>query len=159
MGKAATVPTNGGVAPRPAVRPRTERDLGAAERAAADFLRALGLQLDSESLRQTPRRMAQAYAEFLTPREFDLTTFPNDEGYDELVLVRAIPVSASTTCCPSRRPWATCPVRASSASKIARGGCSLTDPRCRSSQADRRLAAGTAPAARGRRSSSRPSPA
>jgi GTP cyclohydrolase I len=35
--------------------------------------------------------MAQAYAELLTPRQFDLTTFPNDEGYDELVLVRAIP--------------------------------------------------------------------
>ena len=28
----------------------------------------------------------------LTPRPFDLTTFPNDEGYDELVLARAIPV-------------------------------------------------------------------
>ena len=75
-------------------RPPVERDLDAAERAATDFLQALGLQLDSESLRQTPRRMAQAYAELLTPREFDLTTFPNDEGYDELVLVRAIPVKS-----------------------------------------------------------------
>jgi GTP cyclohydrolase I len=28
----------------------------------------------------------------LTPREFDLTTFPNDEHYDELVLARSIPV-------------------------------------------------------------------
>jgi GTP cyclohydrolase I len=28
----------------------------------------------------------------LTARPFELTTFPNDEGYDELVLVRAIPV-------------------------------------------------------------------
>jgi GTP cyclohydrolase I len=28
----------------------------------------------------------------LTPRTFDLTTFPNDEGYDELVLARSIPV-------------------------------------------------------------------
>jgi GTP cyclohydrolase I len=70
---------------------RAGRDLAAAERAAADLLRALGLSLDTESLRRTPRRMAQAYAELLTPREFDLTTFPNDEGYDELVLVRAIP--------------------------------------------------------------------
>jgi len=75
-------------------RPPVERDLDAAERAAADFLEALGLQLDTESLRQTPKRMAQAYAELLTPREFDLTTFPNDEGYDELVLVRAIPVKS-----------------------------------------------------------------
>jgi GTP cyclohydrolase I len=73
---------------------RPPRDLAAAERAAADFLRALGLRLDSESLRKTPRRMAQAYAELLTPREFDLTTFPNDEGYDELVLVRSIPIQS-----------------------------------------------------------------
>ena len=27
-----------------------------------------------------------------SPRPFDLTTFPNDEGYDELVLARAIPL-------------------------------------------------------------------
>jgi GTP cyclohydrolase IA len=30
----------------------------------------------------------------LTPRSFDLTTFPNDEHYDELVLARAIPVQS-----------------------------------------------------------------
>ena len=36
--------------------------------------------------------MARAYAELLTPRAFELTTFPNDEGYDELVLARAIPI-------------------------------------------------------------------
>ena len=38
--------------------------------------------------------MARAYAEMLSPRSFDLTTFPNDEGYDELVLARAIPVQS-----------------------------------------------------------------
>jgi GTP cyclohydrolase IA len=67
-------------------------DLGAAERAARDFLRALGVSLDTESLAGTPRRMARAYAELFTSRPFDLTTFPNDEGYDELVLARSIPV-------------------------------------------------------------------
>jgi GTP cyclohydrolase I len=67
-------------------------DLVAAERAAAEFLRALGIGLDSESLKNTPERMARAYAELFTPRPFDLTTFPNDEGYDELVLARDIPV-------------------------------------------------------------------
>ena len=36
----------------------------------------------------------RAYAELLSPRSFDLTTFPNDEGYDELVLARAIPVQS-----------------------------------------------------------------
>jgi GTP cyclohydrolase I len=41
--------------------------------------------------RDTPRRVAAAYAEMLTPRAFNLTTFPNDEGYDELVLARDIP--------------------------------------------------------------------
>ena len=66
-------------------------DLVGAERAASAFLRALGISPD-ESTAETPRRMARAYAEMLSPRSFDLTTFPNDEGYDELVLARAIPV-------------------------------------------------------------------
>lgn len=67
-------------------------DLAAAEQAAGQFLRALGVRTDTESLQGTPRRMARAYAELFSPRPFDLTTFPNDEGYDELVLARAIPV-------------------------------------------------------------------
>lgn len=67
-------------------------DLAAAETAAAQFLTALGVSLESESLQGTPGRMARAYAELFRPRPFDLTTFPNDEGYDELVLARAIPV-------------------------------------------------------------------
>ncbi len=72
--------------------PRDGVDLAAAERAAGEFLQALGISTDSESLRETPARMAKAYAELFTPRPFDLTTFPNEEGYDELVLARAIPV-------------------------------------------------------------------
>ena len=71
--------------------PGADIDLAAAERAAGDFLKALGVELDSGSLRATPGRMARAYAEFFTPRPFNLTTFPNDEGYDELVLARDIP--------------------------------------------------------------------
>jgi GTP cyclohydrolase IA len=67
-------------------------DLAAAERAAGALLTALGVPLDSESLRATPGRMARAYAELFAPRPFELTTFPNDEGYDELVLARSIPV-------------------------------------------------------------------
>ena len=38
------------------------------------------------------RRVAAAYAELLSPEPFALTTFPNDEGYDELVVARDIPV-------------------------------------------------------------------
>jgi GTP cyclohydrolase IA len=66
-------------------------DLEAAEKAAADLLVALGADLEDEGLRDTPRRVAHAYAELLTPKPFNLTTFPNDEGYDELVLARDIP--------------------------------------------------------------------
>ncbi len=42
-------------------------------------------------MRETPSRIARAYAELLTPAPFNPTTFPNDEGYDELVVVRDIP--------------------------------------------------------------------
>jgi len=38
--------------------------------------------------------VAESFTEMLTPREFDLTTFPNDEDYDELVLARNIPVQS-----------------------------------------------------------------
>ena len=69
-----------------------EVDLAAAEAAAGDFLAALGVGLGAEGLRGTPGRMARAYAEMFRPRPFDLTTFPNDEGYDELVLARSLPV-------------------------------------------------------------------
>ena len=66
-------------------------DLDAAERAAADFLKALGVEVDSEDLKETPARMARAYAELFDARPLRLTTFANDEGYDELVLARDIP--------------------------------------------------------------------
>jgi GTP cyclohydrolase I len=66
-------------------------DVEAAEHAVRALLLALGQDPDSEHLRQTPRRVALSYAELLTPQDFDLTTFPNDEGYDELVLARDIP--------------------------------------------------------------------
>jgi GTP cyclohydrolase I len=36
--------------------------------------------------------MARAYAEPLSPRPFALTTFPDDEGCDELVPARRLPV-------------------------------------------------------------------
>jgi GTP cyclohydrolase I len=56
------------------------------------MLAALGLPIDSEDLFETPRRLVHAYAEMLTPPEFDSTTFDNSAGYDELVLVSDIPV-------------------------------------------------------------------
>jgi GTP cyclohydrolase I len=69
----------------------TAIDLDAAESAVHDLLRALGQDPRAEHLRDTPRRVAGAFAELLTPQSFALTTFPNDEGYDELVLARDIP--------------------------------------------------------------------
>lgn len=86
--------------PRPTVvpdfrfAPATEApkiDLAAAEAAVVDLLTALGQDLDNVHTRDTPARMAAAYAEMLTPRPFSPTTFPNDEDYNELVLVRDIP--------------------------------------------------------------------
>jgi GTP cyclohydrolase I len=85
-------------APAAAARPLrvvTERgriDVGRAERAAAELLLALGVSVDTEATAETPRRMVAAYSELLTSRPFDLTSFPNDDGYDELVLARSIPV-------------------------------------------------------------------
>lgn len=66
-------------------------DRAAAERAVGDLLLALGRDPGDEHLADTPRRVADAYAELLTPEPFDLTTFANDEGYDELILARDIP--------------------------------------------------------------------
>ncbi|MGK8504748.1 GTP cyclohydrolase I FolE [Nocardia asiatica] len=81
---------------QPALRvvhePAAHIDLAAAEHAARQFLTALGVGLADEHLHATPRRMARAYAELFSPRPFDLTTFPNEEGYDELVLARRIPL-------------------------------------------------------------------
>ncbi|MDR2985244.1 MAG: GTP cyclohydrolase I [Nocardiopsaceae bacterium] len=57
-------------------------DIVAAEQAAADFLAALGVDLDEDGLRETPGRMARAYAELFEPAPLRLTTFDNTEGYD-----------------------------------------------------------------------------
>ncbi len=75
-------------------RARGELDPSGAEKAVEDLLRALGYDLTDESLRDTPRRVAASYVEMLAPRPFDPTTFPNDEGYDELVVARRIPFSS-----------------------------------------------------------------
>jgi GTP cyclohydrolase I len=74
-------------------RPSERRavDRAAVARATRDLLIALGADLDSDGLRETPRRMAAAYLELLTPEPFSMTTFSNHEGYDELVVVRDIP--------------------------------------------------------------------
>src|SRR3954452_4959755 len=75
-------------------RRRPGIDLDAAESAAAALLTALGIDVTEEATTKTPGRMARALAEMLTPGDFEMTTFPNEEGYDELVLVQDIPVQS-----------------------------------------------------------------
>ena len=78
---------------RPTVVPEAPAiDLEAAETAATALLVALGQPLGTPHMAETPRRLAAAYAELLTPEQFEFTTFPNTEEYDELVLVQDIPV-------------------------------------------------------------------
>jgi GTP cyclohydrolase IA len=68
-----------------------EIDHADVQHAARELLRALGADVDAEALQETPRRVADAYAELLTPQPFRATTFPNEDGYDELIVARAIP--------------------------------------------------------------------
>jgi GTP cyclohydrolase I len=68
-----------------------ELDFDAAARAVSDLLVALGQDPTSEELADTPRRVASALAEALTPAPFVMTTFPNEGDYDELVFMRDIP--------------------------------------------------------------------
>ena len=73
------------------VAPDPGPDLVRAESAAAELLVALGVDVNSQGTADTPRRIAHMFAELLTPVPFNPTTFPNEDGYDELVLVRDIP--------------------------------------------------------------------
>lgn len=72
--------------------PGVDRDR--AERAVAELLDALGVDRHTEALRDTPRRVASAFSELLRPEPFQATTFPNDRGYDELVIVSDIAFSS-----------------------------------------------------------------
>jgi GTP cyclohydrolase I len=76
------------------VREARTPDVVAATRAARALLEALGIDTDAQGMADTPGRMARAYAELFSAPPFAATTFPNDEGYDELVLARAIPLRA-----------------------------------------------------------------
>lgn len=86
MNATSTAP---GITPVTWLRPAV--DIAAADDAVRNLLHALGADITDESLADTPGRVARMYAEMLTPEPFDLTTFPNDEGYDELVIARNIP--------------------------------------------------------------------
>jgi GTP cyclohydrolase I len=72
--------------------PTIDRDR--ARRAVRDLLTALGQDVHDPELIETPRRVVAAFEELLTPTTFELTAFENAEGYDELVIVRGIPVTS-----------------------------------------------------------------
>ncbi len=81
-------------------------DLVRAEAAVRELLHAIGEDPDREGLKATPGRVARAYAEvfgglFVDPAEVLETTF--DEGHDELVLVKDIPLYS--TCEHHLVPW------------------------------------------------------
>ncbi len=90
--QAATVETDG--VPHLRQVPESEIDLEKATRAVADLLDALGVDRTTDGLASTPARVARTYAEMLSPEPFHVTTFANQEGYDELVVARAIPFAS-----------------------------------------------------------------
>lgn len=71
-----------------------QRDLVAAEEAARRMLEALGVDIESEDIRETPGRLVRMYDELLTPKSFVPTTFDNADGYDEMVLAKDIPFTS-----------------------------------------------------------------
>lgn len=97
LSEIAVIDSSVGARPSPLAIARPEsRDDGRVDREAAiaavhDLLRALGKDSANPHLADTPRRVADAFIDMLTPREFALTTFPNDEKYEGLVLVEGIP--------------------------------------------------------------------
>ena len=119
------------------------------------FLSALGVRLDGEGLSQTPARMAKAYAELFDPKPLRLTTFPNIEGYDELVIARDIPFR--TVCEHHLLPFSgvprsvTCRASVSSGCPSWPGWSSISPPgrRCRSGSPSRSRTAWTTAARRG----------
>ena len=65
-----------------------------AENAVSELFLAMGVDLTAADLHDTPRRVAAMYLELMTPQPFDATTFPNEDGYDELVLSKNIPFTS-----------------------------------------------------------------
>jgi GTP cyclohydrolase I len=71
--------------------PTRRIDHEALQQAVGDLLRALGGDVGTDGLRDTPRRVAEAFTELLTPPAFRATTFPNEDGYEGLIVAQAIP--------------------------------------------------------------------
>ena len=75
-------------------RPGGAFDRRRAEAAVTELLAAVGRDTDEPNLADTPRRVAAAYRELLERKPLRLTTFPNEDRYEALVLVRDIPFTS-----------------------------------------------------------------
>jgi GTP cyclohydrolase I len=53
-----------------------------------------GVDLTRPGMKDTPARMARAYAELFSPRPLRATHFPNGEHYDQMVLAKQIPFTS-----------------------------------------------------------------
>ena len=70
------------------------QDTNAVERAIADLLQALGEDASREGLRDTPRRVAEMYAEVfggLHENPLDLLDVTYDEQHEEMIVLRDVP--------------------------------------------------------------------
>ncbi|WP_411817923.1 GTP cyclohydrolase I FolE [Hyphococcus sp. DH-69] len=77
-------------------RERTEEERERAKEAVRELIRWVGDDPDREGLRDTPRRVVDAYLEYFQgyeqcPEEYLTRTFEQVGGYDEIVLLRDIP--------------------------------------------------------------------
>lgn len=69
-------------------------DLARLEAAVREMLLAIGEDPEREGLRETPRRIAEAYAEVFGGLQIDATELLNvgfEEGHDEMVILRDVP--------------------------------------------------------------------
>lgn len=68
----------------------TEQNLEAAEKAIHDFMTAMGFPVNSDGMKMTPKRFVKFWKEFVTPDQFQLTTF-DSEGCDGIIISKDIP--------------------------------------------------------------------
>jgi GTP cyclohydrolase I len=54
-----------------------------------NFLQLLGQNVEREGLKDTPKRVAKAWKELLTPKEFNYSTFDSN-GYSQMIVVKNI---------------------------------------------------------------------
>lgn len=69
-------------------------DRNAAELAVGQLLAALGVDASTEIGVNTPRRVADAYAQMLTQKPWEFTKFPNEDDQHDLVVTGGIELTS-----------------------------------------------------------------